>query len=63
MGRGVVVMTGTNEIAAETVKRCFSAVFRRIHFEAQFGYMVKAEVAKFLRTFLLQVVPLCSADE
>ena len=63
MGRGVVVMTGTNEIAAETVKSCFPAMFRRIHFEAHLGYMVKAEVAKFFRSFLVQFVPLCSSGE
>ena len=63
MGRGVVVMTGTNEIAAETVKRCFPAVFRRSHFEAHLGYMVKAEVATFFRIFLVQFVPLCSSGE
>ena len=63
MGRGVVVMTGTNEIVAETVKKCFPAVFRRIHFEARLGYMVKAEVAKFFRNFLVRFAPLCSPAE
>ena len=34
MGRGVVVLTGTEEVAQEDVRRMLPAVFRRVHREA-----------------------------
>jgi hypothetical protein len=63
MGRGVVVLTGTQEIVDERVKQLLPAVFRRIHREAHLGWMTEQDVRLFFRQFLARFVPDCSPEE
>ena len=63
MGKGIVLITGTNEIVAERVKKWLPAVFRRIHVEAPLDYMNKEDISKFFRSFLARFVPSCSPSE
>ena len=63
MGRGVVVLTGTADLAQEDVKRMLPAVFRRIHREAYLGWMSKEDVCCYFRQFLCRFVPGCTLAE
>ena len=57
MSRGVVVLTGTNEITCNDVRRRLPAVFRRIHADASLGWMSQADICSFFNGFLLRFVP------
>jgi len=63
LGKGIVVLTGTDKLKTEEVQRFFPAVFRRIHRIAQLGYMSDQDVRCFFRQFLVRFVPSCSQAE
>ena len=63
MGRGIIVLTGTDEINSETVWRLLPAVFRRVNFKVELGYMSKADVCSYLRHFLAPFLPGCTDEE
>ena len=63
MGRGIVVLTGTDEIKQEQVWRLLPAVFRRVNFKVELGYMSNADVCSYLRHFLAPFLPGCTDEE
>ena len=63
MGRGIVVLTGTDEIKAEKVWRLLPAVFRRVNFKVELGYTSNADVCSYLRHFLAPFLPGCTDEE
>ena len=63
MGRGIIVLTGTDEIKAEKVWRLLPAVFRRVNFKVELGFMSKADVRSYLRHFLAPFLPGCTDEE
>ena len=63
MGRGVVVLTGTEEVAQEDVRRMLPAVFRRVHREAFLSWISKQDVCCYFRLFLSRFVPGCAHAE
>ena len=63
MSRGVVILTGTDEIAGESVEGHLPAVFRRINYVCKLSWMCTDEVRCFFRQFLMRFVPGCPADE
>ena len=63
MVRGIVDLTGTREIEAENVRGLLPAVFRRVHREASLSWMSKQDLCCYLRNFLAQFVPGCTASE
>ncbi|MBM4179765.1 MAG: hypothetical protein FJ211_10625 [Ignavibacteria bacterium] len=56
MGRGIVVLTGTLDTAIGQAREKWPAVFRRIHWAAELGWMSHAEVGCFFRKFLARFV-------
>lgn len=63
MSKGVVILTGTGHIAAESVKCKLPAVFRRIHCIAELSWMSRDDIGCYFRQFLARFVPGCSAEE
>ena len=63
MVRGIVILTGTHEIGSEYVRRLLPAVFRRVHREASLSWMSTEDLCHYLRSFLAQFVPDCTAPE
>ena len=63
MSHGVVVLTGTGSISAESVKIALPAVFRRIHVTGELKWMSLEDIEAFFRQFLARFVPSCSTDE
>ena len=63
MSHGVVILTGTGHIAAESVKCKLPAVFRRIHCIAELSWMSREDIGCYFRQFLARFVPGCTAEE
>ena len=63
MGRGIVVLTGTDDIKSEKVWHLLPAVFRRVNFKVELGFMSKADVRSYLRHFLAPFLPGCTDEE
>ena len=63
MSRGVVVITGTSELAAKGVRRKLPAVFRRIHCTAELTWMNERDIGEYFRRFLCGFIPSCPAEQ
>lgn len=57
MSQGVVILTGTGKLLADTVLRQYPAVHRRIQCTAELSWMTKEDIARFFRNFLQRFVP------
>ena len=62
MGRGIVVLTGTPEIIANQAWVSLPAVFRRVDFKVELGYMSAADVRTFLHRCLVPLLPGCTDE-
>jgi hypothetical protein len=63
MSTGVVILTGTAQIASDDVKRKLLAVYRRIHCSGELWWMSVDDIGKYFTHFLLPFVPDCSTEE
>lgn len=63
MSQGVVILTGTSEIAADCVRKKLPAVFRRIHCTAELSWMNQSDIGQYFRQFLFGFMPYCSAED
>ena len=57
MGRGVIILSGTEEIVHEQNQRQMAAVFRRIHCTARLSWMTDQDIRTYFRQFLHKYVP------
>ena len=62
IGRGIVVLTGTTEIITNEAWVSLPAVFRRVDFKVELGYMSAADVRPFLHRFLVPLLPGCTDE-
>lgn len=68
MSRGVVILTGTGaagegEQLADTLKRDFPAVYRRIHCQTELPCMSPADICSYFEHFLRDFVPQLESQE
>ena len=54
MKSGVMIVSGTSEITSEKMQRALSAVYRRIHCNAELTWMNERDVRLYFRNFLLK---------
>ena len=63
MRRGVVILSGTPDIASEDVQEKLAAVYRRINAKAELSWLTKNEVRMYFINFLLPFLPGISAQD
>lgn len=56
MSRGVVILTGTQDIVAGTLKNKFPAVYRRIHRTGELSWMSEYDICCYFRKFIERFV-------
>ena len=56
LARGVIVLTGTSDVACEAHRRTYPALFRRFQFQIKLGYLTLDDAGKFFRSFLAEFV-------
>ena len=52
MAKGVIVLTGTGEVANEAHLRSYPALFRRFQIKIRLGYLELGDMARFFKRFL-----------
>lgn len=63
MSNGVVILTGTGDIAADYVKWKLPAVFRRIDCIVELTWMSIDDIGVYLKQFLARFIPVCTVEE
>ena len=61
LSRGVVVVTGTEELGLDRYREKFPAVYRRFNREARINWLEKAEVRVYFRSMLRDYTPAMTA--
>jgi len=56
LSKGIIVLTGTTDVANETRRRAYPALFRRFQMKVELGYLSLDDAGKFFRSFLLEFV-------
>jgi hypothetical protein len=63
LSRGVVVVTGMEELGLDHYQEKFSAVYRRFTHKARIDWLGKADIRVYFRAFLREFVPANSSEE
>ena len=56
LAKGVIVLTGTADVASAARRRAYPALFRRFQLQIQLGHLAMEDAARFFRSFLIEFV-------
>ena len=56
LAKGVIVLTGTADVASAARRRVYPALFRRFQLQIQLGHLAIEDATRFFRSFLIEFV-------